>query len=186
MAAVPGADGLRGCAPCGASCRTGAAGRGWLPFGMLQAQTTGDGRLFQRKIVGAATMSPCSRGYSPFCGRRELPFPRSGAERRSRHGREECTAMAGEGRSGCSRCHDEERCGGYVQGAGTACRRSEESGGEGRQVGPCSAASRGRQGRYGAWDAGMAARRRAEDSQARACICKDKNKKCHNRGCGIS
>ena len=101
-------------------------------LGVSQPQTTGDGRLFQRKIVGAATMPSRGRGGAPswpevrgtsLSVRAELRRPTAGV-RRNCHDREK--------RRPVLRCHDGE--GDAAEGAcdaGTVARKAGKKSGEG-------------------------------------------------------
>lgn len=154
-------------------------------LGVSQPQTTGDGRLFQRKIVGAATIPSRGRGGAPswpevrdesLCPGGASP-PDSGRKAYcpGKKGGRCSGAMTGEGDAAEGACD-----------AGTVARKAGKKSGEGcgrfcaRRR--CGATGVGRGG-----GAGMEGRcRKLEMPQAPEDFYKDKNKKRHNRGCGIS
>ena len=99
-------------------------------LGVSQPQTTGDGRLFQRKIVGAATMPSRGRGGAPswpevrgtsLFVRAELRRPTSGVRRTVPEKGGRCSGvMTGEGDAAEGACD-----------AGTVARKAGKKSGEG-------------------------------------------------------
>lgn len=171
------------------------AGKGWLFFGMSQPQTTDDGRLFQRKIVEVvARWLTHWHGTSFFMGRRAGRSAICGTERLSVMGRAVKYHERGEGRGWC-RCHERGRmsCGCVPlperpgkrpetarRGAGVARlpphrRGAAEAGTEedGRDAGPPVLDARKATGPQG-------------EDLGKGSAGGRKNKKCHNRSCGIS
>ena len=154
-------------------------------LGVSQPQTTGDGRLFQRKIVGAATMPSRGRGGAPSWPEvRDESLCPGGASPPDIGRKAYCPGK----RRPVLRCHDwGRRC----RRRGVWCRngrkegwKEEWGGGCGRFCARrrCGATGVGREG-----GAGMEGRcRKLEMPQAPEDFYKDKNKKRHNRGCGIS